>query len=134
MAMAKRAQEKQAAEEEEKKQKEAWENYHKRQEEWRHPTGSKPQVAGQRSMQMKKSEAKSKSEIATMKSVIKPMPTQKPSSPKAASREQINIITEVKKHNLTPMLNDAHKALHAKRVTKHLNKSLEAPIPKPYSK
>ena len=32
------------------------------------------------------------------------------------------------------MLNDAHKALHAKRVTKHLNKSLEAPIPKPYSK
>jgi hypothetical protein len=132
MAMAKRAQEKQAAEEEERKQKEAWENYHKKQEEWRHPAGSKPQVAG---MQMKRSEAPRKSEIAPMKSVIKPIATQKPSSPKALSREQTNVLTEVKKpHNLTPMLNDAHKALHAKRVTKHLNKSLEAPIPKPYSK
>jgi hypothetical protein len=52
MAMAKRAQEKQAAEEEERKQKEAWENYHKKQEEWRHPAASKPQVVG---MQMKRS-------------------------------------------------------------------------------
>jgi hypothetical protein len=85
---------------------------------------------------MKKSETTSKSEIGPQKSVIKPIPTQKPSSPpKAESREQqINVLTAPKKHNLTPIINDAHKALHAKRVTNHLNKSLEAPIPKPHSK